>query len=153
MPHTEEQRKSWLRALALATGEELSAAWALVDEAPSFEVLKGPEVGLAMARGRTGGTGAAFNVGEVSVTRCVVSATDQSTGSNLHGVGFVTGRDTERALLVARLDALFQDSAQGAKARAAVLAHLDNALAERRATQAARTAATRVDFFTMQRGE
>ena len=39
---------------------------------PDYRVLRGPEAGLVMVRGRTGGGGAPFNLGEMTATRCTV---------------------------------------------------------------------------------
>ena len=72
-------------------------------DAPAFETVRAPEPGLVMARGRIGGGGAPFNLGEVTVTRAVVRIESGEVG-----FGHVLGRDTARALLVAKLDALWQ---------------------------------------------
>ena len=39
---------------------------------PAFENLREPENGLVMVRGRIGGDGAAFNLGEATVSRAAV---------------------------------------------------------------------------------
>ncbi|MFZ0207085.1 MAG: phosphonate C-P lyase system protein PhnG [Roseiarcus sp.] len=70
--------------------------------------LKPVETGLVMLRGRAGGDGAPFNVGEATVTRAVV---ELSSGER--GYGHILGRDAERARLAAILDALWQRADQG----------------------------------------
>ena len=60
-----------MAALANATFEDLQAL-ALREPLPDYVALRAPETGLVMVRGRIGGTGAPFNVGEMTVTRCSV---------------------------------------------------------------------------------
>ncbi|WP_159713749.1 phosphonate C-P lyase system protein PhnG [Geminicoccus flavidas] len=140
-------RARWLQALAMASDAEAERFGQSfgVDDA-QFELLRAPEVGLVMARGRAGGTGAAFNLGEVTVTRCAVRSSDDRVG-----IGWVQGRRPERARLIARLDALLQSAPS--RAVDAAVAELEAALAGRRAATARKAAATRVEFFTLVRGE
>ena len=56
-----------------------------------------------MLRGRISGDGAAFNVGEVTVTRAAVRLASSETG-----LGYVLGRDHDKARLIALCDALIQ---------------------------------------------
>jgi alpha-D-ribose 1-methylphosphonate 5-triphosphate synthase subunit PhnG len=100
-----------------------------------------------MVRGRAGATGAAFNLGEMTVTRCALKLADGRVG---HAV--VQGRDRRKAEVAALCDALMQGAEAGA-VRAAVLDPLKAAAAKRSGTRAAKAAATKVDFFTMVRGE
>ncbi len=109
--------------------------------------LKPVETGLVMLRGRMGGDGAAFNVGEATVTRAVV---ELSSGER--GYGHVLGRDANHARAAAVLDALWQSSARPA-VEMEVLRPIEARLAAERAKVRAETAATRVDFFTLVRGE
>lgn len=148
-PHN---RKNWLAALALADRARLSEIWDRLQAAPNVQFLRKPEIGLAMVRGRAGGTGAAFNLGEVTVTRCVVSISDSLSGNRIDGVSCIAGRNKSHAELVAKLDAVFQDTGIGTSVRGAALADLlsdRNAVLAKRASDAA---ATKVDFFTMERG-
>ncbi|MEE4381134.1 MAG: phosphonate C-P lyase system protein PhnG, partial [Pseudomonadales bacterium] len=81
--HREEgARRAWLGELAKADAGELERLWdALPEEArPAFTTLRAPEFGLVMVRGRTGGTGDRFNLGEMTVTRCAVRLADGTTG-------------------------------------------------------------------------
>jgi alpha-D-ribose 1-methylphosphonate 5-triphosphate synthase subunit PhnG len=116
----------------------------LGDARPEYRRLRGPEAGLVMLRGRAGGEGAPFNLGEITVTRCSVRTTDGLTGH-----AYVTGRDARQAELAALLDALLQDPARHDALQAKVIAPLARAQAERRAATARKAAATRVNFFTM----
>ena len=143
-----DARQAALAVLAEATREELAAAWESLPALPAFETLRRPEIGLVMARGRMGGGGAPFNLGEVTVARAAVR---MPTGEV--GFGHVLGRDGERALLVARFDALWQSPAHRAFVEEAVLGPVAARLAARDALTRRKTEATRVNFFTMVRGE
>src|SRR5689334_23359624 len=98
-----DARKSWLAVLARAERAKLEEAVAALSPKPTWRVVKPAESGLAMVRGRAGGTGQQFNIGEMSVARCVVQVEGGAVG-----VGYVAGRDRRKAELVAVLDALLQ---------------------------------------------
>lgn len=115
---------------------------------PSFEHLRAPESGLVMVRGRIGGDGAPFNVGEATVSRAAVRLVSGEVG-----FGYTLGRDQEKATMIALCDAVLQNEAQSSHIEERVIAPLRGALARRRAQQAAETAATKVDFYTLVRGE
>lgn len=139
MPETDARRR-WLGVLAKATTAELEA---IRPETP-LEILRAPEIGLVMVRGRAGATGKRFNLGEVTVTRCAVRAPDGTIGH-----GHVMGRDKKKARLVAEIDAALQRAADPL----AVIAPLARAQHERRAATLRKAAATRVEFFTLVRGD
>jgi len=145
---TDSARRTALSTLARATVDELSAAWDALDGAPEMEMLRKPEHGLVMVRGRIGGGGAPFNLGEATVTRATVRL-----ASGEVGIGHVLGRDAARALLVARFDALWQTARHREVVEANVLAPVAARLAREDDETRAETAATRVNFFTMVRGE
>jgi alpha-D-ribose 1-methylphosphonate 5-triphosphate synthase subunit PhnG len=130
--------------LAKARGPELEAAWAALPARPAYGFLRKPETGLTLVRGRIGGTGPAFNLGEASATRAAVKL----TGHDVMGYGYVLGRDPRRAELAAAFDALLQTG--DAAARAAI-SRLDAARLAREADASRRTAASKVDFFALTR--
>ena len=142
-----EDRRSWLSLLARANGEALERLWAATRLMPDYSVLRAPEIGGVMARGRTGATGAPFNLGEVTVTRCSIQL-----GTGEVGHGYVQGRDKAKARQVAVIDAMLQTDAHAGIERD-VLAPLRSVEAEHRAARAAKAAATKVNFFTMARGQ
>ena len=142
------ERRAALALLAVATTAEMAPARDGLPGAAAFATVRQPEYGLFMARGRIGGGGAPFNLGEVTVTRAVVRL-----ASGEVGFGHVLGRDKERAELVARLDALWQAAGTRDAVEAAVLAPIRRRLAEEDAATRRRTEATRVNFFTLVRGE
>jgi alpha-D-ribose 1-methylphosphonate 5-triphosphate synthase subunit PhnG len=130
--------------LARAEAAEIAARLDALPPPPPHRRLRGPETGLVMVRGRAGGDGAPFNLGEMTVTRCSLRLEDGVVGH-----GYVAGRDARQAELAALVDALMQDPARRPALEAAVIAPLAAAQAARRDAQARRAAATRVEFFTM----
>jgi alpha-D-ribose 1-methylphosphonate 5-triphosphate synthase subunit PhnG len=115
---------------------------------PAYEDLREPENGLVMVRGRIGGDGAPFNLGEATVSRAAVRL---ATGEV--GFGYTLGRDREKARLIALCDALVQSNEFADAVEAGVLAPLRAAMISKQNRKAAETAATRVDFYTLVRGE
>ena len=115
---------------------------------PAYEDLREPENGLVMVRGRIGGDGAPFNVGEATVSRAAVRL-----ASGEVGFGYTLGRDRQKARLIALCDALVQSNEFSDAVETTVLAPLRAAIVAERDRKARETAATRVDFYTLVRGE
>jgi len=141
----DETRRHWMSVLARADAQELKARIAAAGGLPPHGRLRGPETGLVMVRGRTGGQGAPFNLGEMTVTRCTVRDTAGRVGH-----AYIAGRDAARAELAAALDAALQDPARRDALLETVIAPLAQAQADARMAVARKAAATRVDFFSMQ---
>lgn len=142
-----EERQKWLSVLARADRSAIETA--LADQSlPDVVVLRPSEIGLVMVRGRAGGTGQRFNLGEMPVTRCSVRSAAGHVGH-----GYVQGRDKIHAELSAKLDAALQDVERRQALMETVIEPLAADLAERKRTIEAKAAATKVDFFTMVRGE
>jgi alpha-D-ribose 1-methylphosphonate 5-triphosphate synthase subunit PhnG len=137
-------RRYWMSVLARAAADELATCLAGNGGAPVYQRLRGPESGLMMVRGRAGGGGAAFNLGEMTVTRCTVR-----TESGQVGHAYVAGRDARRAELAAVLDALLQDPARGQALQDEVIEKLAALQAASRTEVARKAAATKVQFFAM----
>lgn len=138
-------RRTWMGLLARARPEDLARL--MPADLPDHHLLRGPEIGTVMVRGRIGGTGSPFNLGEMTVTRCSVRLEDGIVG---HAV--VQGRDKTHARHAAVLDALMQTGGAEGLARS-VLDPLAKAEADRGGALARRAAATKVEFFTLVRGE
>ena len=115
---------------------------------PDHEILREPENGLVMVRGRIGGDGAAFNLGEATVSRAAVRL---STGEI--GFGYTLGRDGEKARMIALCDAMGQSDQFAGLVETVVIAPLRAAISAKQNRKAAEAAATRVDFYTLVRGE
>lgn len=144
-PETIADRRRWMGLLARAPAARLAAL--MPADLPGHSLLRAPEVGAVMVEGRMGGTGARFNLGEMTVTRCVLRLTTGEVGH-----GHVQGRDKDHARNAALIDALMQ-TAHADAVRAAVLDPLATKEAARRTLRAERAAATKVEFFTLVRGE
>lgn len=151
-PPEHAPRRRWLGVLARASRAELEAAKGLIEQRlgpvdmPRF--LRRPEIGMAMVRGRAGGDGAAFNLGEMTVTRCTLQFSDGRLGC-----AYLAGRRLEESVLVALIDGLLQDRRHGAALADDVIEPLAEALAARRNQRLAKSQPTKVEFFTMVRGD
>lgn len=137
-------RRRWMSVLAKARPERLAV---LMPVLPPHDLLRAPETGAVMVRGRAGASGAPFNLGEMTVTRASVRLADGTVGH-----AWVQGRDRGHALRAALADALMQTDAAASTA-AGIIDVLEAESAAAAADRAARAAATKVDFFTMVRGE
>ena len=136
-----------MRILSLAPWNEFEARAKGYSSVP-HETLRRPEPGLVMLRGRMGATGAAFNFGEATVTRCAVRL-----AGGAEGHAYVMGRNTDHARLAALCDALLQTPEHAAAVRETVIAPLESLLQQAHLEAAGKAAATKVDFFTMVRGD
>jgi alpha-D-ribose 1-methylphosphonate 5-triphosphate synthase subunit PhnG len=140
-------RQRWLGLMAKAPKGRVAT---LLDETvkrPAFTWLRAPEVGSTMVRARAGATGSPFNLGEITVTRCALTL---ATGEVGHA--YIQGRSKTDAQAVAVVDALMQTAA-AKTLQTQVLDVLDAEQTAKRDARAAKAAATKVDFFTMVRGE
>jgi len=141
------QRKAAMAVLAHSRAADI-ASYLDAIALPPHENLREPENGLVMVRGRVGGDGAPFNLGEATVSRAAVRL---ATGEV--GFGYTLGRDRQKAQMIALCDALVQSDEFAGAVEARVLAPLRAALISEQNRKAAETAATRVDFYTLVRGE
>lgn len=144
-PHPDPARRHWMSVLARAAAAEIESRLADCGTLPGHRVIRGPEGGLVMVRGRIGGGGTPFNLGEMTVTRCTVQ-----TQSGQIGHAYVAGRDQRQAELAALADALMQDPDWADTVDQLVIAPLAAAQAAAKAARAAKAAGTRVQFFAMQ---
>jgi alpha-D-ribose 1-methylphosphonate 5-triphosphate synthase subunit PhnG len=133
-----------MSVLARAPAEAIESALVQEGSLPAWTRVRGPETGLVMVRGRAGGSGSPFNLGEMTVTRCTVRL-----GSGAVGHAYVAGRDQLRAELAAVADALLQDPARSEVLQETLIRPLAEAQREQRLTRAEKAAATRVEFFSM----
>lgn len=134
-------------ALAKAPEGRVAALLAASGLSPDFTWLRQPEVGTVMVQGRAGGTGAPFNFGETTVTRCALEI-----AGSVVGHAYVQGRRKACAQAAALVDALMQTDAAG-RADAEILEPIQREMAQAKQKRAEKAAATKVDFFTLVRGE
>ena len=144
----DQARQRRLSCLASADAKALVQFWSDLDIDPTFEVVRGPEYGLVGLRGCVGGAGSKFNFGEASATRASVRLENGSVGHSM-----VLGRDKTKAKLAAVIDALCQAGEHVEQIDQLVIKPLSRKQQLRDEKRAAETAATKVDFFTMVRGD
>jgi alpha-D-ribose 1-methylphosphonate 5-triphosphate synthase subunit PhnG len=142
-----------LAVLVKASILELETAWQALDDQPLYRMLRRAETGLVMVRGRIGGNGQPFNLGEMTMTRAAVQLIDHSGEVTRAGFGHVAGRSARHAELVALFDALLQDPARHDGIATSVVEPLAARQQAAKAATAAKITASRVDFLTMVRSE
>ncbi len=143
------ERQHWLTALAMAPCAALEQALEQTrsaGELPTLIWLRLPQTGLFMVRARAGGSGAQFNLGEASVTRCAV----QDEVGRI-GIGYVRGGNVRHAELMALFDLLLQDEVRRADLLGAVITPLNERRQAAREAASREAAATRVNFYTLAR--
>lgn len=138
-------RQRWLSVLTKAHLSELESVATELALPADWEWLRRPEPGAVMVRGRMGGSGAAFNMGEMTVTRAAVRLADGTVG-----MGYAAGRSHRKAELVALFDAVLQ---QTPALVSTVIDPLAQAQTDARLDASRKAASTKVDFFTMVRGQ
>ncbi len=137
-------RQRWMAVLARAPAGDIATLLDACAPIPNWRTLRGPESGLVIVRGRAGGGGAPFNLGEMTVTRCTVR-----TDEGLVGHAYIAGRDAERAKLAALVDALLLNPGRSAVLQDRVITPLERSQRQERETTSRKAAATRVQFFTL----
>ncbi|WP_349357912.1 phosphonate C-P lyase system protein PhnG [Stappia sp.] len=140
--------KTLMDVLAASPRAEIAACAEALEPLPDAAPVRGPEVGLVMVRGRIGGDGAPFNLGEAAVTRATVRLADGTVGH-----AYALGQDRAKARLSAILAALWSQGTRRADVERAVCAPLAAARAAEVSQVRREAAATKVDFFTMVRGD
>ncbi len=137
-----------MAVLAKSSPFDLEKSWKKLASPPVYSRLRNPEVGLVMVRARAGGNGMPFNLGEMTVTRCTV----QVEGGYV-GCAYVGGRSPAHAEAAAVFDALLQDPSRRGALMKEVILPLETALKKKKERETERVAATRVEFFTLVRGD
>lgn len=136
-----------MAALSRASASDVAATMAAMGAPDGVVVMKGPEAGSIMVRGRVGGTGRRFNFGEATMSRCVVRL-----ASGTMGFGYSLGRDTEKVRNAAVIDAVMQDLDDQAHGFDRFIAPLVEKHEEANRATAKEAAKTKVEFFTLVRG-
>ena len=145
---TKKLRQRWISVLAKASVGELTDAWDTITNKPDYRFLRQPETGMIMVRAKTGGSGQAFNLGEMTVTRCTVK-----TGSGFVGCGYVMGRDHQHAAYAALFDAILQDENHRPYVLETIISQFERTQQRQKDIDSKKSAASKVDFFTMVRGD
>lgn len=146
--HETSQRQHWMSVLAMAPTETLIERSDQLIAAQEFEDIRTAEVGLAQVRGRMGGTGSAFNLGDMTITRCVLRSAEGH-----YGYSYVAGRDKSHAQRAAELDALLQSDNHRELILSKIVTPLADLQQQQDQLQREKAESTRVNFFTLIRGE
>ncbi|MGD1698896.1 phosphonate C-P lyase system protein PhnG [Dapis sp. BLCC M229] len=142
-----EMRQKWMATLAKSNLNQLETKVAEIGTLPEYSFIRPPEIGLTMVRGRAGGTGQVFNLGEMTITRCTVNIEE------VIGFGYVAGRSYRHAELAALCDGLMQLPEWHDLVQSIVIEFLEAEAKRKMETQQCQTEATKVNFFTLARGD
>ena len=148
---TVKERQQWLKILANADGRLLQQLWQNFTDhhpTPDYQFIRQPETGLTMVRSRIGGTGQLFNLGEMTVTRCALRLSN-----GVMGVSYINGRNHQHCETAALVDALLQNPATRQPLRQQLIEPLAQAQNAIKQQTDAEVRSTKVDFFTLVRGE
>ncbi len=151
---TIRQRQFWISVLARSSVEDLETSWDHLSKSHPdlnklpYRFLRKPETGLVMVRARAGGDGQKFNLGEISISRCTVCLEDGKVGYS-----YIRGRDHKHAELAAVFDALLQNNLWVDQLMETVISPISTQQKAQRKSRKAKIATSKVDFFTMVRGE
>ncbi len=140
------QRQRAHALIAKAPASRVQALFDALDGVPKGSAVRPSDIGLLMVRGRVGGAGGAFNLGEMPVARAAVRIADGTVG-----VGYVAGRDKNHAEMAALADAMVQSRLWASVLESEVLGPLEAEQAHRQIELGRKAAATKVDFFTLVR--
>ena len=147
-PTPSSKRSEWMALLARSPLEMLEQALKrYVTDTPLW--LRRPETGLMMIEGRMGGTGARFNVGEVTVTRCALRLARAAADAPV-GIAYVLGRSHQHAYLAATADALLL-SPEHNDLEQTLLAPIREHLAQIKKNRQQQADSSKVEFFTVAR--
>ena len=143
-----QRRQRLMGICAAATTAELAAAFSGLVPSLVVNVVRAPQIGLVMVRGRMGGSERPFNLGEATVTRATIRLASGEVGHS-----YLLGRDLERARLAAAIDAAAQRLDYAAQLEEYLVGPVSMRVAAEVARRQSETEATRVNFFTLVRGE
>ncbi|AUQ41099.1 phosphonate C-P lyase system protein PhnG [Yersinia ruckeri] len=143
-------RQNWMSVLAHSQPDDLLAHWQPLNLHPRYQVIRAPEIGLNQLQARMGGTGRRFILGDMTITRAVVKLVESD---DIYGYSYIAGRNKPHAEHCALLDALLQQKGLGELLQKSVIIPLAALQQERRQLRACAIASSKVDFFTLVRGE
>jgi alpha-D-ribose 1-methylphosphonate 5-triphosphate synthase subunit PhnG len=143
------QRQQLLSTLARSSFSDIEQHWNSDAAQHQYQFIRKPETGMVMAVGRAGGNGEPFNMGEVTVSRCTLRLESGETG-----FGYVRGRNLKHVETIALIDAISQrQDAASEHVVNELLPALQQKLQQNKQQKQSGAEQTRVDFFTMVRGE
>ncbi|MBO0638003.1 phosphonate C-P lyase system protein PhnG [Pantoea agglomerans] len=141
-------RQRWLSVLAHSSAALLETHWQALNLKPAFTLIRPAEIGLTRLQARMGATGKRFVMGDATVTRAVVQLSDGTLGYS-----YLLGRDKAHAERCALLDALLQQPETRQLLEEKIITPLAAWRDEQRQLRAREIASSKVDFFTLVRGD
>jgi len=147
LSNTQQQRKEALSLLSRSERHDIEKYWLSLALTPSYKMLKQPEIGMVMVKAKASGTDQAFNMGEMTTTRCVVQL-----DSGQLGYGYTAGRDKKKSELIALIDACFQSEEHANLISEKLLIPLEEQLHQQYQSKKENIESSKVNFFTMVRG-
>ncbi|MGD9425182.1 phosphonate C-P lyase system protein PhnG [Pantoea sp. NSTU24] len=141
-------RQRWLSVLAHSNAAMLETHWQALNLQPVFTLVRPAEIGLTRLQARMGATGNRFVMGDATVTRAVVQLQDGTLGYS-----YLLGRDKAHAERCALLDALLQQPETRPLLEEKIITPLAAWRDEQRQLRAREIASSKVDFFTLVRGD
>ncbi|NEG63934.1 phosphonate C-P lyase system protein PhnG [Pantoea agglomerans] len=141
-------RQRWLSVLAHSSAALLETHWQALNLQPAFTLIRPAEIGLTRLQARMGATGKRFVMGDATVTRAVVQLSDGTLGYS-----YLLGRDKAHAERCALLDALLQQPETRQLLEEKIITPLAAWRDEQRQLRTREIASSKVDFFTLVRGD
>ncbi|RAH34222.1 phosphonate C-P lyase system protein PhnG [Pantoea agglomerans] len=141
-------RQRWLSVLAHSSAALLETHWQALNLQPAYTLIRPAEIGLTRLQARMGATGKRFVMGDATVTRAVVQLSDGTLGYS-----YLLGRDKAHAERCALLDALLQQPETRQMLEEKIITPLAAWRDEQRQLRAREIASSKVDFFTLVRGD
>ena len=141
-------RQRWMSVLSHSDPANLAEKMVALNITADYETIRAPETGLVQLQGRMGGTGERFFAGDATLTRAAVRLSNGTVGYS-----WVLGRDKAHAERCAVIDALMQQPAHFQTLLETLITPLEADRTARIAARQAEINASRVDFFTLVRGD
>ena len=142
-----QQRQHWQMVLTKSSSEDIYQFWYALNLQINYEIIQPAVVSMLMVKGKMGGFDNAFNLSEVTVTRCIIQTQDGH-----RGIVTQLGRDTQKALICALIDAMLLSNLHAVILQEVIIP-LERVLKQKQQALYAQAQSTKVDFFTMVRGE
>ncbi|WP_065356601.1 phosphonate C-P lyase system protein PhnG [Kluyvera georgiana] len=141
-------RQRWMSVLSHSDPANLAEKMVALNIIADYKTIRAPETGLVQLQGRMGGTGERFFAGDATLTRAAVRLSNGTVGYS-----WVLGRDKAHAERCALIDALMQQPIHFQTLLETLITPLEADRTARIAARQAKINASRVDFFTLVRGD
>ena len=146
------RRKEWMEFLCIADPTDLESVKNNLDASHDipldYTYIVKPETGLIMVQAKADGSRTRFNLGETTVSRCILKIKEQYTGAS-----WIIGSDLQHAKNAALFDALLQDPEYNEKLTELLFRKLEKKQNAKNIKLKQDIEKTKVEFFTLKRGE